>query len=147
MFDPGFGFLKIRTTDIDDVAVERIAQEFGAGERTDEGDLGCRCDRLAGFRRRRSDGADKSKNLFFGDCSLGGLDGFFRLVTIVDRLKLKLASVDPAVAVGLFESRKDTLAHALAECLCRPIQRSDLTEQDLVFGYAVLRAKRSDRKA
>jgi hypothetical protein len=47
--DPGLGLLKIRAANIDDVPVERIAKEFGAGERADERHLGRRCDWLTGL--------------------------------------------------------------------------------------------------
>ena len=139
MFDPGLGLLEIRAANIDDVAIERIAKKFCAGERSDEGHLGRRCDRLAGFRCRRSNRADKRKDLVFLDCFVGGFDGFFGLVAVINRLELELAAVDAAGAVGFLEGRKYTFAHALAERLCRPVERRDLPEQNFVFGYAVFR--------
>ena len=62
MLDPGLGLLKIRGADIDDIAVVRIAQKFGAGERADERHLCGSGDRLTGFRCRRSDRADHGED-------------------------------------------------------------------------------------
>jgi len=56
MFDPGLGFLKIRTADIYDISIVGIAQELGAGERTNERDFGLGCDRLTGLLSRHPDG-------------------------------------------------------------------------------------------
>jgi hypothetical protein len=143
VFDPGFGLLEIRTADIDDVTVEWIAQKFRAGKRADERHLGRGGDRLAGFRGRRADRADKREDLVVRDRALGGFDGFFRLVAVVDRLELELAATHTAGAVGFLECRQHSFAHALAERLRRPAQGRDLPEQDPVSKYAVLRVQRS----
>ena len=137
---------KYEAANIDDVAVERIAEKFRAGERTDERHLGGGGDGLAGFRRRRADRADKRKDLVVRDRALGGFDGFFRLVAVVDRLEFELAAADTAGAVGFLEGRENTFAHALAERLRRPAQGRHLPEHDLVSGYAVLRVERRGGK-
>jgi hypothetical protein len=137
VLDPGFGLLKIRAANIDDIAVERIAKKFSAGERADERHL-CRCcDGLAGLRGGRSDRADEGKDLVFLDGIVGRDDRLLGLVAVVDRFKLELAAID---AAGV-ESGKDAFAHALAEGLRRAVKRGDLPKNDSFLEHAVLGAQ------
>src|SRR6185312_4383514 len=142
MLDPGFRLLEVRTANIDDITIERIPQELSASEWADERHLGGRGDRLTGLRGWRSDRTKKSKDPVFLYRSGGGFDGFLGLVAVIDRFELKLASIDPARAIDFLECGENSFAHALAERLRWPVERSDLAKQDLIFEYAVLRPER-----
>ena len=100
MFNPSLGLLEIRAADIDDIAVIRIAKEFGARERPDEWDLGFRCNWLSGLRGWRSNRADKSKNLVLVDNCFSGFNGFLGLIAVVDRLEFEFAAADATRAIG-----------------------------------------------
>src|SRR6476469_7937213 len=142
MRDPVFRRLEVRAANIDDIAVKRIPQELSAGEWADERHLGGRGDGLTGLRGWRSDRTEKSKDPVFLYRFGGGFDGFLGLVAVIDRFELKLASIDAAGAIDFLERGENSFAHALAERLRWPVERSDLAKQDLIFEYAVLRPER-----
>src|SRR5437868_5839348 len=118
MFDPSLGLLKIGTANIDDIAIVWIAQEFCAGEWTDERHFGLSRDRLCGRRCRRPDSPHEREYFFVVDQLFRWPDCLLRFIAVIQRVQLKLSAADPAGAIDLAESCENSLAHALAKRLC-----------------------------
>ena len=95
--------IEVRGADVEDVFVQRRAQEFGAGERREEGDIGLvdqRNRRLAG---RRADIAEQREHAVLLDQFFGGGGGARRIVAVVLADQRDLAAVDAAGGVDLLE--------------------------------------------
>lgn len=68
---------------------------------------------------------------------IGGDDGFFGFVAVVDRFEFKLPAIHPTGAIGVFKGRENALAYILAERLRRAVEGGNFAENDLIVRYAV----------
>jgi len=142
MFDPGFGFRGIGGPHVDDVAERCVAQEAGAGERTDERNLALGGDRLGCLGCRGADGADQSEDLVVVDQFLDLGNRLVGLVAVIVADQLNRASVYAAGRIDLGESRVEASAHSCSQRRCRSLKRRRLAKHDLGIGNAVFRAGR-----
>ncbi len=129
------GLVVVAGADVEDIAVERVAQRFGAGERSHERNLGGREDRFRGVRGRRADIAEEQKHAVI-DKLLGIGRRAIAFVAIVDRTQLDFAAVDAPRCIDRLEIRHRAGAHLDAELLRRAGERRRLAEQDRRRGNA-----------
>jgi hypothetical protein len=78
---------------------------------------------------------------------IGGDDGFFGFVAVVDRFEFKLPAIHPTGAIGVFKGRENALAYILAERLGRAVEGGNFAENDLIVRYAVGRTQPLLQKA
>src|SRR6185295_4246344 len=129
------GLVEIAGTDVEYVAVQRVAQRFGAGERADERNARRGENRLRRIGCRRADVAEQQEHAVV-DQLLGIGGGPVGLVTIVERAQFDLAPVDAAGGVDRLEVGQRAGAHFVAELHRRSRERGRLPDQDRIRGDA-----------
>ncbi len=146
VLDPRFGLRTITRADVDDVRKLEVAQEFGAAERADEGNVPGARDRNRRHRGRRAHGADQREHLVVLDQVQRLRHRAVGVVAVVAADELELAAVDAAPGVDLGERGDDALPHALPERGGGAFQRGGLAEQDRIIADAGLVAPGRERR-
>src|SRR5262249_43119876 len=127
-----------------DVGPHWCTQEFRAGERSKEGHLS-----LFGERHRRSRGggthiAKQHEDLLLIDQPLRRLNGLLWLITIVQREQTNFPAVDTSLLINMLKIGSSARFHFLTQALCRPSERTDLTDAYSISGDANLGAGPSE---
>lgn len=146
MLDPRLGLRAIAGANVDEVGEFEIAQEFGAAERPDEGNVARAGDWNRRHRGRRAHRADQREHLVVLDQPQRLHHRAIRIVAVVAADQLQPAAVDAALGVDLGEGRDDALPHALPECGGGTLERSGLAEQYRVLADADLVASCRQRR-
>ncbi len=141
------GLVVVARADVEDVAVERRAQELGAGERPDERHARFGEDRQRRRARRRADVGEEQEHAILLDQLLGVLGGKLRLVLVVERLHLDPPAVDAALRIHVVQVELRAVAHLDAELGRRSRERGRLPDQDRGRRDAVLRLRSGDHRA
>ncbi|MEY9133268.1 hypothetical protein ACVIWV_000847 [Bradyrhizobium diazoefficiens] len=142
VLDPCLGLRAVARADVDDVWKLEVAQELGAGERTDERDFPGAGDRYRRHRGRRADRADQREHLVVLEQLQRLRHGTIGVIAVVAADELELAAMDAALAVDLGERRDDALPHALPERRGGAFECGHLAEQDRIVADADLIAFR-----
>ncbi len=130
LLDDFFGFVEVAGADVEDMAVERVAQQLCAGERPDEGNACLGEDRQGGLAGRRAHIAKQCEDAFFIDQFLRVCSCTIRFIAVVQRAKLDLATVDASLGIDAAKIGERTLPHFAAEFLGRTAEGGRLADQN-----------------
>ena len=124
------GLVVVARAYIEDIPIERIAQQLRAGERPKERHLRLGEDRQRGLARRCAHVADEREHPVLLDQLAGVLGAERGFVLVVARPNLDLAAVNAALSVDEIEIGLQARVHLDAELSGGPGERRGLSEDD-----------------